>query len=77
MLTESLDDVQQVKLVAPPLPRHIVVQVPPQGVFDKSDLQWTERPLTAGKNKNATVQEAYIPHDRLEDFIAGREMHED
>ena len=64
MLTESLDGVQQVEAVAPPLPRHIAVQVPPQTIFDKSDLQWTERPRTAGKNKGATVQEAYISHDR-------------
>ena len=75
MPTESLFNVQQDAPVAPPLPKHIVVQVPPLGVFDRSDLQWAERPLTSGSNKGATVQEACIPFDRLDDFVTGKKEH--
>ncbi|DBB04165.1 TPA: hypothetical protein ACH3X1_013209 [Trebouxia sp. C0004] len=53
------------------LPHHIQLQHPPKGTFDTSDLQWHSRLVTVGVNKGATVQEVYIPADRLEDFIDG------
>ena len=40
-------------------------------VFDTGDLHWTKRAVTVGANKGGTVQEACIPTDRVDDFIAG------
>ena len=52
-------------------PAHLRPQVVQKGVFDIDDLHWTKRALTVGANKGGTIQEACIPTDRLDDFIAG------
>ena len=69
--TDQLDDTQRIETPASPLPADTIVQTPPGGIFDRSDLQWRERRVTVGTNQGASVQEAYIPADRVEDFIAG------
>lgn len=54
-----------------PTPAHLTPQLLQKGVFDIGDLHWTKRAVTVGANKGGTVQEACIPTDRLDDFIAG------
>ena len=64
-------DTQRTEPHAIPLPAVVILQTPPDGIFDRSDLQWRERRITVGTNQGASVQEAYIPADRVEDFTAG------
>ena len=49
-----------------------LLQTPLAGAFDQDDLQWVSRPLTIGPNKGQVVKEAYIPTDRVPDFLQGK-----
>ena len=42
------------------------VQTPPVGYFNSKDVHWVK-----GSAKKSTFQQAYIPSDRVEDFIDG------
>ena len=67
----STSDTQRIEPHAIPLPADVILPTPPAGIFDRSVLQWRKRRITVGTNQGASVQEACIPADRVEDFIAG------
>ena len=67
----STSDAQRVEISAIPLPGVVILRTPPEGIFDRHDLQCSQRRITMGPKKGASVQDAHIPADRLEDFIAG------
>ena len=53
------------------MPCPFPVQTPNPGPFDQTDLRGATRPLTTGPNKGQPVAEAYVPHDRFNDFYQG------
>ena len=54
-LVKSTLDAQRVELPAIPLPASVILQTPPDGIFDRSDLQWYERRITVGPKQGASV----------------------
>ena len=66
-----MSDAQRVEVSAIPLPGDLILQTTPDGIFDRNDLQWSDRRITAGSTEEAYLPEAYIPADRREDFFAG------
>ena len=48
------------------------IQTPPPGQFSMDDLAWTDH-VTTGKGRHKGSKMAFIPWDRLEDFISGEE----
>ena len=50
------------------------IQNPPLGEFRMEDLLWTDH-ITQGKGRHKGSRMAFIPWDRLADFISGEQNH--
>jgi hypothetical protein len=60
---------------------HSLVQRPQPGTFNHSDLAWAKQNRVKGRRTdprtNALVSVAYIPWDRVQDFVKGEEARTD
>ena len=48
-----------------------IAQSPAPGTFDYTALKWTDKAVQQGVNKGKLMKEAYIPTERVADFVQG------